>query len=295
MKILRISLLLNLFRNSKNQSKFLTYINIGLFLSIFAISAAVISFVIETKIDKIEFDLAELHQEQRSEQMMLAEIVKVQSQFSLAISNAEALNDLYEYIASTKLGQYTISVNDIYLPALLSEMDDSEWYQEMLDEGMWSAVIELFAESFGEESKEFKSFTKSLEILENYDELFNKDTSLYYQKIFNYDYKEVTDEIFNYESSINLFKTPIYKDYVKMNDIIPHLLNIVSIMQKYYDAQALASAKLTSQLNNEIIDLSRLESQVIIFAFIFQFIVFLIIQYFEVTSIRNEKRLNAKR
>ena len=76
MKILRISLLLNLFRNSKNQSKFLTYINIGLFLSIFAISAAVISFVIETKIDKIEFDLAELHQEQRSEQMMLAEIVR---------------------------------------------------------------------------------------------------------------------------------------------------------------------------------------------------------------------------
>ena len=295
MKILRISLLLNLFRNSKNQSKFLTYINIGLFLSIFAISAAVISFVIETKIDKIEFDLAQLHQEQRSERMMLSEIVKIQSQFSLAISNEEALNDLYEYIASTKLGQYTVSVNDTYLPTLLTELDDSEWFQEMEDEGLWSAVIELFAESFGEESKEFKSFTKSLEILKNYDELFSRDTSLYYQKIFNYNLEEVTGEIFNYESSINFFKTPIYKDYLNMNDAFTHLLNIVSIMRQYYDSQAYASAKLTFQLNNEIIDFSRLESRVIIFAFIFQFIVFLIIQYFEVTSIRNEKGLNAKR
>ena len=68
MKILRISLLLNLFSNTKNQSKFLTYINIGLFLSIFAISAAVITFYIETKIDKIEFELIENHIEQRSNQ-----------------------------------------------------------------------------------------------------------------------------------------------------------------------------------------------------------------------------------
>ena len=68
MKILRISLLLNLFSNTKNQSKFLTYINIGLFLSIFAISAAIITFYIETKIDKIESNLAEAHIEQRSNQ-----------------------------------------------------------------------------------------------------------------------------------------------------------------------------------------------------------------------------------
>jgi len=191
MKILRISLLLNLFRNTRNQRKFLTYINIGLFLSIFAISAAVISFFIETKIDKIEFKLSEIHKDQRANQKSLNEIVKIQSQFSLIINNEKSINDLYEYIASSTLGYYTISVNDLYLPALFMEMggNDSKWYQEMGGLSLWSKLSELINERFGKESEEFNDFTESLERLKKYADFFNKDTSSYYEKIFNYDTK----------------------------------------------------------------------------------------------------------
>ena len=50
-----------------------------------------------------------------------------------------------------------------------------------------------------------------------------------------------------------------------------------------------------SKINIEILKLSKNESRIIIFAFIFQFMVFLIIQYFEITSINNERKRNAKR
>ena len=47
MKIVRLGLIISFLRSAKNIKQYLLYINIGLFLSIFAVSAAVISFVIE--------------------------------------------------------------------------------------------------------------------------------------------------------------------------------------------------------------------------------------------------------
>ena len=51
----------------------------------------------------------------------------------------------------------------------------------------------------------------------------------------------------------------------------------------------------TNETNIEILKLSKNESQIIIFAFIFQFLVFLIIQYFEIMSIQTGTKKNAQR
>ena len=294
MKLLRISLLLSFFKDNKNQKKFLTYINIGLFLSMFAISAAVITFVIETKIDKIEFDLILVHKEKISSQKDDNEMIKLQSQ-TLSLSNAaKSLIDLYEYTASTKLGEYTVSVNDIYLPSVFIDTEDAETYAEFLDEDIWIPFTEMLTEDLGKESEEVEKLKKALENLNKYQDFFKKDFSKYYTDIFNYDANKVSKEA-RKKTTINYWDDEVYEDYLTLGKIFEEIIVMFEVMNSYQDTTDIYYEEVISELNKEILDLSRLETKVIIFAFIFQFIAFLIIQYFEIKSIQNEKGLNAKR
>ena len=294
MKLLRISLLLSFFKDSKNQKNFLTYINIGLFLSMFAISAAVITFVIETKIDKIEFDLILVHKEKKSDQRTINEIMKIQSQ-TVSLNNAgKSLIDLYEYTASTKLGEYTVSVNDIYLPSVFIDTEDAVTYAEFLDEDIWIPFTEVLTEDLGKESEEVKELKKALENLDKYQDFFKKDFSKYYANIFNYDANKVSKEA-RKKTAINYWDDEVYEDYLILDKIFEEMIVLLEVMYSYYDILDIYYEETISELNKKILDLSRLETKVIIFAFIFQFIAFLIIQYFEIKSIQNEKGLNAKR
>ena len=294
MKFLRISLLLSLFSNSKNQKKFLTYINIGLFLSFFAVSAAVISFVIETKIDKIEFELILLHKEKKTDQKLVGDLITIQSQV-LSINNAgKALIGLYEYTASTKLGEYTVSVNDVYLPSVFLDTTDLELFLEFIDQDFTEPFREMIDEGFGKESKQAKDLKQSFENIKKYKNFLNKDFSKYYKKLFNYNANEIAMEVRN-KKSINYYEDEIYEDYLKLDTILNEVIIILEIMSEYYDLYNTYYEEAISEDNEKILNLSRSETRVIIFAFIFQFIVFLIIQYFEITSIQNEKGLNAKR
>jgi hypothetical protein len=294
MKFLRISLLISLFSNSKNHKKFLTYINIGVFLSFFAISAAVISFFIETKIDKIEFDLILLHKEKRGDQKLIDDLIKLQSQMVSIDTGGKALIDLYEYTASTKLGEYTVSVNDIYLPSVFLDTRDIELYLEFTDVDIWEPYFETIEEVFGKESNQLKNFKESFEKLKKYNNFFIKDFSKYYKKVFNYNANEIAMEVRN-KKSINYFDDEIYEDYLKLDRIFIELIIMLEIMNEFYDVYDAYYEQKISEENEKILNLSKLETRVIVFAFIFQFIVFLIIQYFEITSMQNEKGLNAKR
>ena len=70
---------------------------------------------------------------------------------------------------------------------------------------------------------------------------------------------------------------------------------LLEIMEKLFYELSLAYEDDIFKLNKEIVGLSKQESKIIIVAFIFQFIVFVIIQYFEVLSIQPKKLKNAKR
>ena len=65
MKIINISFFLKSLVNKKNANKFLFFINIGIFLSLFAITSALITFYTEKKISNIEFELIEQHNEKK--------------------------------------------------------------------------------------------------------------------------------------------------------------------------------------------------------------------------------------
>tara|TARA_A100000164_G_scaffold315716_1_gene295439 strand:+ start:203 stop:505 length:303 start_codon:yes stop_codon:yes gene_type:complete len=56
MKLLKLSLLINYFAIAKNSKRAIFLINVGLFLSIFALSAASISIYVENKVSNLEFE-----------------------------------------------------------------------------------------------------------------------------------------------------------------------------------------------------------------------------------------------
>ena len=294
MKLLRVSLLLNYLKNSSNQKKFLRYINIGIFFSIFAISSAIVTFYIETKIDKLEFELTELHIEQRDNKSTIKDLMALKTVLKSIVVSDKAIDNLYEYTASTKLGQYMITVDDLYLPTLFIETAEGNDMRELV--AMFSEYLEYISEWFGKDSKELKEFTEATKSMNENVDFYDTDYSKYHERIFDYGTKNITNQILSKRTSVNYYYDhKFYREYRKLNIIYYDLFLTVEIIEKMFFEIMENTKNDISKINIEILKLSKNESRIIIFAFIFQFMVFLIIQYFEITSINNERKRNAKR
>ena len=296
MRFIRFSLLLNSFLNKSNKPKFLKFINIGIFFSLFAISSALITFYIENKIDKLEYSLSETHILQKENKQTIEDFVQLKVVLKSILISDKAITQLYEFTASTKLGQYLITVDDLYLPTLFVEGQESaKMFKEMTEDGLWEEVQEMVSEWFGEESEEYKDFTEALESFYKNVDFYKKDYEKYYDRIFNYDLNIVADEILNKEKSINYFDHEFQKEDEKLDKLLYDMFILLEVMEKFFYELSLAYEDDIFKLNKEIVGLSKQESKIIIVAFIFQFIVFIIIQYFEVLSIQPKKLKNAKR
>ena len=296
MRFIRFSLLLNSFLNKSNKPKFLKFINIGIFFSLFAISSALITFYIESKIDKLEYSLSETHILQKKNKQTIEDFVQLRVVLKSILISDKAITQLYEFTASTKLGQYLITVDDLYLPALFLEGQESaKMFKEMTEDGLWEEMQEMVSEWFGEESEEYKEYTEALESFYKNVDFYKKDYEKYYDRIFNYDLNIVADEILNKEKSINYFDHEFQKEDEKLDKLLYDMFILLEVMEKYFYELSLAYEDVIFKLNKEIVGLSKQESKIIIVAFIFQFIVFIIIQYFEVLSIQPKKLKNAKR
>ena len=296
MRFIRFSLLLNTFLNKSNKPKFLKFINIGIFFSLFAISSALITFYIENKIDKLEYSLSENHILQKDNKQTIEHFVQLKVVLKSIMISDKAITELYELTASTKLGQYLITVDDLYLPTLFVEGQESaKMFKEMTEDGLWEEVQEMVSEWFGEESEEYKDFTEALESFYKNVDFYKKDYEKYYDRIFNYDLNIVADEILNKEKSINYFDHEFQKEDEKLDKLLYDMFILLEVMEKFFYELSLAYEDDIFKLNKEIVGLSKQESKIIMVAFIFQFIVFIIIQYFEVLSIQPKKLKNAKR
>ena len=296
MRFLRISLLLNTFLNKSNKAKFLKYINIGIFFSVFAISSALITFYIENKIDNLEYSLSETHILQKENKQDIDDLVQMKVLLKSIVVTDKAITDLYEFTASTKLGQYLITVDDLYLPTLFIEGQESaEMFKEMTEDGLWEELQQLVSEWFGKDSEEYKDYSEALESFYKNIDVYKKDYEKYYDRIFNYDLNIVADEILTKEKSINYFDHEFQKDNDKLEILLLDMFILFEVMEKFFFELSLEYEDDISEYNKEIIELSNQESKIIIVAFIFQFLVFIIIQYFEVLSIQPNKLKNAKR
>ena len=296
MRLLRFSLLLNAIVSKSKKSKFLKFINIGIFFSLFAISSALITFYIENKIDKLEYSLSETHILQKDNKQTIEDFVQMRVVLKSILVSDKAITELYEYTASTNLGRYLITVDDLYLPTLFIEGQESaKMFKEMTEEGLWEGLQEMVSEWFGKDSEEYKDYTEALESFYKNIDVYKKDYEKYYDRIFNYDLNVVADEILTTEKSINYYDHEFQKANKKLDILLYDMFILLEVMEKFFYELSLAYEDDIFELNKEIVELSKQESKIIIVAFIFQFIVFIIIQYFEVLSIQPKKLENAKR
>ena len=305
MKILRLSLLTRIVNSAKDAKKYIFYINIGIFLSIFAISAASISFYIENKIDRIEFDLIQYQYDEKDNQNTLKELSVFNNIVQANLTSSKKIQNLYEHIASMGLGEYTISPEDIYLPSVYVQMtsNDNQNFIEMIDDGTFDAILKLikeipinqkWKETTGEESINVTRFERSINEIKN-STLFKEDFTNLHKNIFNYDFFKIENQIFNKSININDYDSQYYKDYLKLLNFHNDLIIILGVMNEYFEYLSLKNKENISALNESIVYYSRIESQIIIFTFLFQFIVFTIIQFFEISSIQPSNIKNAKR
>ena len=127
MRIFNITLLLNSLKKNKNTKQFLLFINIGIFLSIFAISSAIITFYTETKIDNIEFDLITEHNDKKYFDDTLDSFAELRNTLYSQTKHESDMISLYQHSASTKLGSKLLSIED------------------MVKKGLWMNLISIIS------------------------------------------------------------------------------------------------------------------------------------------------------
>ena len=287
---------------SKNKTKALTLINIGIFFSIFALSAAIISFNIERQISIKQDELLTNQIEVNDFNQMINEIEIALNTYELNLDAEEVYRVETQLLSETKLGEKIFSEHDFYGPfitsfkrTLIDEMEKFKSEEGGMDiynikDEIMAQIIEDTEEAWNEEDADnFKKYMiaagKHHEIVKNinYDKYDFKTTP---------NLEQVVYEIENFEHfHINKSTSEISDDYFKTLRYGFATNRYMEQLLKYFKGLI---AKLEDNIviiNDEIILLSTKEKNIILITFIFQFFIFIIIQVFEINSLNyNLKR-----
>lgn len=293
MRFFRFILLNKYFlNNSQNKKKALRLINVGIFFTIFAISSAIITFVVEKNIADKEEELTYL-------QISVNETGKVISELENIISIAEIFRDYEEdsmidkeLIANTKIGARVFSKKDFYIPYLYILLKDtytqSKMYQseefDFFDESdeSYQLILESINNVWAEEDvKKFKDAMSNFFI--NYNKIKQIDYNEFDFKNIT-DYSEIIEDLKNWKKN-DLLSDDFIIDYHQ--DVRDYDLSTIIFFKeflKYMKSINYAEIDLIKDVNSEILTLSKNEKNIILITFIFQLIIFIIIQIFEINS-----------
>ena len=286
------------FSISKNKKKALFFINIGIFLSVFALTSAGISIFIENKINKLEYE----HQSLINDK---AEFERLQSQvptYYLQSVQSDIIDRTSEYKKDFfDLNSFTsrlISKKDIYLVAIVSQRDEALEFEEFSEifgkeyEAEMNYIFELLFNK--EEVKYYKDLIKKID--NSFKPIINEKTYNEYKKII-YDANEKNLIADSLEGNQNFYKGQLYKKFKIYEDYKENIAEFIDFSNffllriiDFYDDEI-------NRVNEEIVYQSSLENKIIGIAFVFQLLVFTIIQFFEISSIAKARRkvINAKR
>lgn len=303
MRFLRFTLLQTYFSNiKKNKRKALLLINTGIFFSIFAVSSAIVSFFIERDISIKQSEIIEYQISIKESSTMLASFETIFDQFaqSLKIENSSRIEK--QLFSETKLGNKIFSAKDFYTPYLQYAKKDIE----DIERPMFSNDSEYgpmkVADLFDIDNKYVQEIISTIKDAWSKEDVENFTNSMLkanqaYQKIKkinfeNYDYKknqsfkEISLEIEKYEKNhMNLYGLKIIDDYFTVIDFEYALSDYFSELINLMKSFSSANEELLEEANEEILYLSNKEKNIILVTFLFQFVVFIIIQVFEVNSV----------
>ena len=300
MRLLRFSLLINFFSNKKNLNKALKLINLGIFLSIFAASTAIISFYIEREINELEYELVEYRQSRldSSNSIMtfdgeLRNITRRTNQI------ANRLSSLW-LLSSTKFGDKSFNIIDFYGPEIFTsrfEWEISNYETLESDDMSLLSLMETFKDDTildfysleDIEKKEIKEkINTAIESIKEFEKINIKD---YEEIIFISNEEDLIKQIQQSKDYSLLEEGKINKDFFTTYDVYYNLIDVFDQIMELLKNSEFSDGEYIKEKEQKIIDLSNKEKNIILLTFIFQFIIFVIIQLFEVSSV-NQGQIN---
>ena len=129
MKLIRLSIVLSFFKKVKNIKKFLIIINVGIFLSIFASTASLITFFIEKKINDIEFEILNTQLEIKTTSDTISEISNIKAMVIQLINSERDINFLINFGDSLKILKCGLNnILKLFLARL--SIGNAHWFQK---------------------------------------------------------------------------------------------------------------------------------------------------------------------
>jgi hypothetical protein len=301
MRILRLSFLKQYFILSKNIKRALLIINTGIFLSIFAATSASVSFYIEKKINEKEFLLIESQQTLRDLSDGSTMFSSIFTLYNTLMNNETSRVSASSLSSMTDFGDKVLSNKDFYLPVIFTATKEIEVFSEIINEKIIldekddvikeMTLLEwlLFAirDWTEEDIKEVETSIDEFKL--TVDEIKKINISIYEETIFHSTYLDLLKEINNSDNnSINNYEHKIYKDYKTAMDLNYAAMDLLKTIGLILGGLESAYIDEIKKLNSEISKLSDLEKNIIFIAFILQFIIFFIVQFFEISSVSRE-------
>ena len=300
MRLLRFSLLINFFSKKKNLKKDLKLINLGIFLSIFAASTAIISFYIEREINELEYELVEYRQSRldSSNSIMtfdgeLRNITRRTNQI------ANRLSSLW-LLSSTKFGDKSFNIIDFYAPEIFTsrfEWEISNYETLESDDMSLLSLMETFKDDTildfysleDIEKKEIKEkINTAIESIKEFEKINIKD---YEEIIFISNEEDLIKQIQQSKDYSLLEEGKINEDFFKNYTLYYNIIDVFEQIMELLKNSEWSDGEYIKEKEQKIIDLSNKEKNIILLTFIFQFIIFVIIQLFEVSSV-NQGQIN---
>ena len=282
MRLLKLSILINYLSLTKNIKKAVTAIHIGIFLSIFAASSAIISLYIENEISDLEYELASWSESKRYQERASAKLPRLVSDFHRYMDIDKIYRDFTQTLKLTNFWNRVISHEDRYIPFFYDidevlELEDSMTGEEI-------AGLKDLINKYPEYTKK-----KYLQIIDDFPKIFktiipNDEIKKYRSILFDSSYQNLLDEINNYENQL-MFEGKLYQYYedtYKIYDFAIEFINMIDSLSLYMIE---IHEQTIDELNDAIIKKSLFEKNLVLTIFVLQFLIFLIVQFFELSSV----------
>ena len=296
MRLLRLTLLTNFFLKKKNLIRATRLIHIGIFFSLFAASTGVISFIIEGKINEKEYELLS-NQKVIKDARDLTTWLK--TNYYIYKSEQTQENKDYEtelYNNETKFNFKLISPNDFYKPYIFFVIKEEQEFTKELENEDFIKYVKDYINLINDEDDFFKKekkerYTQTIKVFELQRKKFI-DTINYDLNEFLTNKKILFKEIRNVSSSSDLnFTNQLKEDYASSYEYRNSLIRFLDVIIEMFDEIILDTNIENQYMGDEIINLSKLERNLILITFIFQLAIFVIIQLFEISSINKDKKV----
>tara|TARA_Y100000591_G_C21742225_1_gene649986 strand:+ start:222 stop:1124 length:903 start_codon:yes stop_codon:yes gene_type:complete len=297
MRLLRLTLLSDFFLKKKNFDRANKIINFGIFLAIFALTSSVISFVIERKINSKEFELI-ISQNEITQMQVMGSWFK--NNLQLLYSDFDQEQRDYEtelYLNETKINFKLMSSRDFYEPYIFFTLKEEEVISKLMDEENFiqefTELLKPMEEYEYVEKSKIDNWRSTLEAFTEKRDVFKKiNTEDYNLKNFLTNQIELFDEIENLNSSSDLdYTNQIRYDYTAAYQYRWATINVLQTLAEIFDLLVSLENTSNETISDEILYLSKLEANLILFSFLMQFIIFIIIQLFEISSITRDKKV----